>query len=226
VIDRIAQHVQGPVEPLHLLVLEVRSLPEGGKRGLPQDLIHPGAADACDHPLVAEHRMQVAGLAHLPRQLLGHRRGPGLGAERGHHLVGVGAVSRHQLRPRSLLGAELAQPELAAVGEADEDPRAAVPKRGALVEQLQSTRRHQMDQHRERCGGLPVGREPDQRHLADPPDTGDPAAGDCAQRRLDRLDRDHSRGERRLHPDVAQPRVEAAGGDLDLGQLGHRSLEA
>ena len=55
-----------------------------------------------------------------------------------------------QLRPGALLGAELAQAQLAAVGEPDQDPRAAILERRPLVEDLQPPGGHQVDQQRQR----------------------------------------------------------------------------
>jgi len=48
--------------------------------------------------------------------------------------------------PRSLLAAEFAQPQFALVGDPDQDSRAAVAQRCALVIELQSARRHEVDQ--------------------------------------------------------------------------------
>ena len=70
----------------------------------------------------------------------------------------------------ALLGAELAQAQLAAVGEPDQHPRGAVAQRRPLVEQLQPPGRHQVDQQGERAravagrtrptGILPIRRTP------------------------------------------------------------------
>ena len=76
------------------------------------------------------------------------------------------ALGRQQLGPGALLGAELAQPQLAPVVEPDQQPRGAVAQRGALVPELQPSGRHQVDQH-DQLAGL------DDQHLAHPPDAGD-----------------------------------------------------
>jgi hypothetical protein len=47
--------------------------------------------------------------------------------ERGDRLVVGQLLAAKQLRPGALLSAELPQPELAAVGDAEEDARASVP---------------------------------------------------------------------------------------------------
>ena len=133
--------------------------------------------------------MQVARLVDPPRELLQRRRRPGLGPERGDHLVAVDLAGAQQLRPGALLGAELAQAKLAAVGEPDQHPGGAVAKRGALVEHLQAARRHQVDEQGQRLRGAGAvvrsGRarrlEVDHGHLPDPPHAGDPPAREGAR---------------------------------------------
>ena len=65
--------------------------------------------------------------------------------------------------------------------------------------------------------------ELDDRHLPDAPDACDPAALERREGRVDGLQRDHAGREGRLHLGVPQGRSQPAGGDLDLGQLGHAS---
>ena len=79
-------------------------------------------------------------------ELLGRRRRAGLRARawRPPRRLSTASVGQ-QLRPRALLGAELAQPQLAAVLEPHQEPRGAVAQRRALVEQLQPAGRHQVD---------------------------------------------------------------------------------
>ena len=64
-------------------------------------------------------------------------------------------------------------------------------------------------------------RELDHRHLPDSPHALDPAPHELAEGHLHGLQRHHPRGQRRLDLGAAQRGVEAAGGDLDLRQLGH-----
>ena len=161
VVDRVAEHVERLVQALDLLGVELGALAEGRQPRLPEDLVDPGAADAGDRPLVAQQRMQVARLVDQRRELLERRRGPGLGPERRDHLVLGDRVRRQQLRPGPLLGAELAQPQLAPVLEPDQEPRGPVAQRGPLVEDLQPPGRHQVDQQRQVA-------ELDDGHLADP----------------------------------------------------------
>ena len=120
--------------------------------------------------------MQVPRLGDLPASSDERRRRPRFGAERRDHLVRLHRVGGHQLRPGALLGAELAQPQLAAVGQPDEHPGCAVAQRGTLVEDLEPACRHQMDQHRERSGAVAGGRELDDGHLGDAANAGDGAA--------------------------------------------------
>src|SRR5581483_8375120 len=68
---------------------------------------------------------------------------------------------------------------------------------------------------------VPRPGEDDDRHLPDPPDVRDPATLERGERRVDGLQRHHARRQRRLDPRIAERRAQAAGGDLDLGQLGH-----
>ena len=102
-----------------------------------EDLVDPGAADAGDHVLIPEERVQ------RPRHVkeLGERRrvGPRLRSERGDRVLGVNRVGAQQLHPRALFGPELAQAELAAVLEPDEQPGSLVTQRGTRIEQLQAT---------------------------------------------------------------------------------------
>ena len=108
-----------------------------------QDLVDPGAADAGDHVLVAEQRVQRP---RLVEQLEQRRRiGPRLGAERGERVLVVEVRRSQHLDPRPLSGAELAQAQLAPVGEPQQEPRRPVAQRRARVEQLQPAGRHQMD---------------------------------------------------------------------------------
>ena len=161
----------------------------------------------------------MAGLIEGGGELLERRRRPGLGAERGDHLLAREVAGLEQLRPGPLLGAELAEPQLTAVGEADEHPRAAVAERGTLVEDLQAPGRHHVDEQDELA---PVA-ELDHGHLPDPADAVQGLADDRVQRRFDALQGDHPRSERGLDLGAFQGRLDATRGDLDLGQLRHRA---
>ena len=77
--------------------------------------------------LVAQQRVQRARrveqlLSRAPPPGSGHASGPSVGER----LVLLELAGAQQLHPRGLLGAELAQAQLAAVVEADEQPRGAV----------------------------------------------------------------------------------------------------
>jgi hypothetical protein len=122
------------VEPLDLVALELGPLLERRQPRLPEDLVDPRAADPGDRPLVPEQRVKVTGLVEDLGERVERRCRPRLRAERRDHLVVLDLPLDEQLRPGPLLGAELAQPQLAPVGEPDQDPRCAVAKRGALVE--------------------------------------------------------------------------------------------
>ena len=145
--------------------------------------------------LVAEQRVEVARL--VDRRAASSSSG-GAGQASGPRVATISSAGDlsggQQLRPGALLGPELAQPQLAAVAEADKDPRAPVPQRGPLVEDLQPSRRHHVDEQRQL---RPVAvAELDDRHLADPPDPVDRSSDDRVERRLDALQRDHARRER------------------------------
>jgi hypothetical protein len=58
------------VQPSDLFVLQLGPPLEGGEPRLPEDLVDPGAADAGDHALIAQQRMQVARLAHQLGELM------------------------------------------------------------------------------------------------------------------------------------------------------------
>ena len=124
------------------------------------------------------------------------------------------ASRRQQLRPGPLLRPVLAQAQLAAVLEPDQHPRGAVFERGALVVPAQAPGRHQVDQQGEVA-------ELDHRQLADPPHRGQLAAGQRLERRVEGLHHVHPGRQRRFHRRAGQRRVEAAHGDLYLGELGH-----
>jgi hypothetical protein len=140
VLDRVAEHVQRLVKLLDLRLIQFGAFLEGREPGLPEDLVDPGAADAGDIALVAEQGVEVAGLGDQSGELIEWRRRPGFGPEPGGGLVVVHGVARQQLRPGSLLGAELAQAQLAAVLEADQDSRGTVLQRGAFVEDANPAR--------------------------------------------------------------------------------------
>lgn len=63
VVDRVAEDVEGGVEALDLLGVELGPFLERREPGLPEDLVDPGAADPGDVFLVAEQRVQVARLS-------------------------------------------------------------------------------------------------------------------------------------------------------------------
>ena len=165
--------------------------------------------------LVAQNAVQRAGA--LGGEQLAQRRrvGPRLRPERRERVVGRDVLRAQDLDPRALARAELAQAQLVAVGEPDEQPRGAIAQRGALVEELQAPGRHEVHEQGEVAG------EVDHDVLADPPHAGDGGALDRVQRRVEGLQRVDARGERRLHDDAAQRGIQPACGDLDLGQLGH-----
>ena len=146
-----------------------------------------------DRALVAQQRVQVARLVEQLRELVERGRRIGVGAERGHGLVGRHGVRREQLRPGALLGAELAQPQLAAVLEPHEDPRRAVAQRGARVEQLKAPGRHEVDQQRQ------VARPRPPSILPMRADAVELAPGERVERGIERLQRHEARGQRRLH---------------------------
>ena len=164
--------------------------------------------------LVAQQRVEVAGLVEQRRELLERRRRVGVRARASPPPRPRDLVGGQQLRPGALLGAELAQAQLAAVVEPDQQPRGAVAQRRALVEQLQPAGRHQVDEQRQ-VAGL------DDEHLADAPHAVQLAAGERVERRVERLQRDHARRQRGLDARARDAGRQAARGDLDFGQLGH-----
>ena len=171
--------------------------------------------------LVAEQRVEVARLVERARRrLVERRRRPGLRSQGGDHLVAGDLSGGHQLRPGALLGPELAQPQLTAVAEADKDPRAPVPQGCPLVEDLEPSRRHHVDEQGQLR--LVAVAELDDRHLADPPDPVDARADDRVERRLDALQGDHARREGGFDLRALQGPIDPADRDLDLGQLRHR----
>ena len=165
--------------------------------------------------------MELARLVDGLGELVERRRRPGLRAERLDHLVGLDAAGPVELRPGTLLGAELAQAQLAPVGEPDEHPRGAVLERRALVEHLEAPGAHQVNEQLE----LLVAGELDDGHLADASRARNRHALEGGEHRVEGLDRDHARRQGRLDLGAVERRAEAAGGDLDFGQFGHRPLE-
>ena len=150
VVERRAEDLSaGGVERLHLLRVELGAALERRQPGGPEDLVDPRAADARDLPLVAQQRVQVARLVEHARELLERGWRQRVRAERGHGLVLVELARREELGPGALLGAELAQAKLAPVTEPDQQPRAAVAQRGALVVELEPAGGHQVNQHHE-----------------------------------------------------------------------------
>jgi hypothetical protein len=182
-----------------------------------QDLVDPRAPDPGDHLLVAQQRVQRP----RRRQQLAEQRRvrPRLGAEREQDVLGLERLGPQQLDPRGLLGAELAQPQLAVAGQAEQDARRAVTQRAALGEQLQPARAHEVHEQRER----PVLRrvQIQQQQLPAPAHAGERRTLDGMQRRIERLEHVQARRHRRLEHLAGQDAVQPAGGDLHLGQLGH-----
>ena len=90
----VAEDAEGVVQGLELGGVEVGGLLERGELRLPEDLVHPGAADPGDHALVAQQGVQVAGGVERRSELRERGGRPRLGSERRDHVVGgdVGVV--------------------------------------------------------------------------------------------------------------------------------------
>ena len=198
----------------HALLVEVVALAERREPRLPEDLVDPGAADARDGALVAQQRVEVTGLVDQLGELVEWGRRPGLGAERGHGVVLLDLVDRQQLGPGPLLRPELAQAQLATVGDAQQEARALVAQRRPAGEQLQAAGGHQVDEDAEVA-------QLDDGHLAHAPHAGDLATGEHVERRVERLHGHHAGRERGLDLLALERGVQAPRGDLDLGQLRH-----
>jgi hypothetical protein len=134
-------------------------------------------------------------------------------------LLGLQRLRREQLHPRALLGAELAHAQLAVAGQAEEHPRRLVTQRGALVEQLQAARAHQVQQQRQRPARRRVDVE--QQQLPAPADAGELGAVDRRERGVERLQRVDPGSEGGLDSLARQRLAEPPGHDLHLGQLRH-----
>ena len=93
--------------------VEVGAALVGRELCLPEDLIDPRATDAGDRALVAQERVQ--GSRRVEHRAERRRVGPRFGAERGERLVLLERIRAQQLDPGGLLGAELAQAQLASV---------------------------------------------------------------------------------------------------------------
>ena len=142
----------------------------------------------------------------------GHASGP----EALERLVGVGLLRAQQLHPRPLPRAELAQPQLAALREADEQPRGLVrseARLGCSWSRPADIRWSSSD------------RSPSSRNeqLAAPAHAGERAALERVQRRVERLQRVDAGRERRLDGQPCEGGAQPAGGDLHLGELWHTS---
>ena len=102
--------------------------------------------------LVAQDAVQRA-RALGGEQLAQRRRvGPRLRPERRERVVGRDVLRAQDLDPRALARPELAQAQLVAVREPDEQARGAIAQRGALVEQLQAPGRHEVHEQGEVAG--------------------------------------------------------------------------
>src|SRR5215210_5529219 len=156
----------------------------------------------------------MARLVEQPRQLVRRGRRISVGPERRDGVVGRHRVRAEQLGPGALLGAELAQAQLAPVLQPHQDARGAIAERRARVEELKAARGHEVHEQGQVAG---LHRE----HLADAAHAVELPAGERVERRIERLQRYQPGRERRLHERAHQPRRQAACADLDLGQLGH-----
>ena len=122
----------------------------------------------------------MAWLVEQAGELVRRRGRQGVRPERGHRVVLDHGLAAEQLRPGALLGAELLQAQLPTVLDPNEHPRGPVAQRGALVEQLQPSGGHQVDEQRELPGV-------DGEHLADPADASDLEAGERVERWIEGL---------------------------------------
>ena len=191
VLERRAQHVVARrVQPLARVGVELGPLLERRQPRGPEQLVHPGPPDPGDRALVAQQRVEVAGLVEQTGELVQRRRRVGVRAERRDRVVGPSASARQQLRPGPLLGAELAQAQLAPALEPDQQPRGPVAQRRPVVPELEPSRRHQVDQDDQLA-------RVDHEHLAGPAHAGDRPARERVERRVERLHRDHARARAR-----------------------------
>src|SRR5919107_4616473 len=130
--ERAAEHLlAGSVERLDLPGVEIGALLERRQPRRPEQLVHPRPADSGDRALIAQKRVEVARLVEEAHHLIEWGRRVGVGAEGGDVVLGRDLLSLQQLGPRPPLRAELAQPQLAAVLEPDQDARRAVAERRA-----------------------------------------------------------------------------------------------
>ena len=130
-------------------------------------------------------------------------------------------VGAQQLDPGRLLGAELAQAQLAAVGDAHEQPRRAVARAGALVEELQAPGAHEVHEQHE------VAADVDDEVLAAPPHAGrsrDPSSAYSGGSNVFSALMPGASADSIVR--AAQRRVQPPRGDLDLGKLGHPAVKA
>ena len=149
-------------------------------------------------------------------EIIGSLR-PSLRPEAGERILLGERIERQELYPRRLLGAELSQPQLAPVGDPDEQSRGAVTRAGRPIEELQAAGGHQVQQQRQLAADL------DDDLLAAAAHDVDLPARQRVERRREALQGVDSGRARRVDLLAAQRGVQTADGDLDLGKLGHRS---
>ena len=158
------------------------------------------------------------GLVDDLRELLERGRRPGLGAERRDHLLGGDVVGVEELAPGSLLGPELAQPQLATVREPDQDSRTTVPsearssKSWSLPADIMwtSSASRSPSAPASTTGILPTRRTPV---------TSSPTSASSGGLTLFSATMPGASADSTVAP--ASAVLEPARGDLDLGQLGH-----
>ena len=136
------------------LVVEL-GRPSGRATAAPSRAARPPRSGRCRRSCAGRAAAGAGGAA--GRAAARTRRPAAPGRRRGPSVATASSASTRvrrgsSLRPRPLLGAELAQAQLAPVLEPDQQPRGAVAQRRALVPQLQPPGRHQVDQHDQLAG--------------------------------------------------------------------------
>ena len=217
------------MQALHLLAVELRSLLEGRQARLQR------TSSTQERPMPAitrwsrSHRVQVAGFVYPSRELLQRRRRPGLGPERGDHLVAVelGARGMSFAQARCLVPTRAGEapgrrPPGSAPGRCDREARRArrTPGGGPPTSDGPTGRAAPRSRRRRRPGRLSgskstTGIFPIRRTRRSAGPRGRSAAGP-------RSSAPPSPAPRPLHLHLRQGSAQAARGDLDLGELRHQ----
>src|SRR5439155_3613938 len=207
------------VEAVDLLWSQRAALAKGRELRRPQDLVAVGVADAGHEPVVAQQRLQLAGMAadSLSEDLQGQRGIVGVRAHLRPARDTVELIWRDQVELAEHLAVDISQ--LATLGESQAQPRSRAHALARIVNQPDATCEHRVGG--EQPYGLAVSLEGKQQEFAAVSGRADREAGEAGKLGRRSAQEDGSRS-RRLRDRLARcPRRQLLGDHGQIGQFRH-----